>query len=654
MARNKRNMFLFGGAAAVVALATVIGSVNSVERTSAGGPIGTGGGSLMARRYDGGVPVDPAKDQASRDAVVASVASKGKTEIIVEVAAKLSPNASAQSRANTIAAAQDNVIASVKGSANVVARTTSLPVMLVSVDEEAARGLANSTAVVSMMENRYAAPTLDETIPLIGGPNVYNQGVTGKGWSVAILDTAQDTSHPFFSERVLEELCFSSNSDYANSICPNGDDTDEGPGAAANCQVDWCRHGTHVAGIAAGNGYGGSGVAPDAGIISINVFMELKECAGEEHCIRSSVYDRIAAMNWVLEHHDEYKIAAVNMSIGGGQYFDQASCDADNGPEKAAIDALVAANVAVLIASGNEEFSDSLGAPGCISSAIAVGSTTKQDEISDFSNSSDMLDILAPGSDIVSAAPGGGWATLSGTSMATPHVAGAFTLLRSAKPSATVQEIYTALANGGKQIRDPRNGITRSRIQLDSALQKLRAGGGSQPNPNPAPRPSPTRPAPQRGPVNDDQDNPTEINSANFRDTVDVRTATASDDSPIQPTYYCPEGGIFEKSVWYSFTAPSDGYLTITTQGSNYDTIMSVWKGSRGAPYQTGCSDDDRYPNVLTSTISGWVQAGTTFRIQVAAWDDGGTLVFSSRFQAYNASSVVPGSAEGATFDAAE
>ncbi len=653
MARNKRNLFLFGGAAAVVALATVIGTVTGASRSNAEEPVGTGGGSLMAHRYTGAAQVDPAKDQASRDAVVASVAAKGKTEIIVEVAAKLSPNASAQSRANTIAAAQDNLIASVKGSANVVARTSSLPVMLVSVDEEAARSLANSTAVVSMMENRLDKPLLDETIPLIGGPNVYNQGVTGKGWSVAILDTAQDTSHPFFSDRVLEEVCFSSNSDYANSICPSGEDSEIGPGAAANCQVDWCDHGTHVAGIAAGNGYGGSGVAPEAGIVSINVFMELKECAGEEHCIRSSVYDRIAAMNWVLEHHDEYRIAAVNMSIGGGQYFDQASCDADNGPEKAAIDALVAANVAVLIASGNEAFTDSLSGPGCISSAIAVGSTTKQDQISSFSNSSDMLDILAPGSDIVSSAPGGGWATMSGTSMATPHVTGAFTLLRSARPDATVQDIYNALANGGKPITDSRNGITRSRIQLDTALRLL-TNGGSGTQPNPAPRPAPTRPAPQRGPVNDDQDNPTVISSANFRDTVDVRTATTSDDSPIQPTYYCPDGGIFEKSVWYSFTAPSDGYLTISTQGSNYDTIMSVWQGSRGAPYQVGCNDDDRYPNVLTSTIGGWVRAGTTFRIQVAAWDDGGTLVFSSQFQAYNASSFVPGSAQGATFEAVE
>lgn len=652
MARNKRNLFLFGGAAAVIALATVVGTVSGASRSSDEELIGTGGGSLMARKYSAAAPIDPAKDQASRDAVVAAVASKGKTEIIVEVAAKLSPNASAQSRANTIAAAQDNLIASVKGSANVVARTTSLPVMLVSVDEAAARDLANSTAVVSMMENRLASPTLDETIPLIGGPAVYNQGVTGNGWSVAILDTAQDTSHPFFSDRVLEELCFSSNTDWANSICPSGEDSEIGPGAAANCQVDWCDHGTHVAGIAAGNGYGGSGVAPGAGVIAINVFMELKECAGEEHCIRSSVYDRIAAMNWVLENHEAYKIAAINMSIGGGQYFDQASCDADNGPEKAAIDALMAANVAVLIASGNEEFSDSLGAPGCISSAIAVGSTTKQDEISYFSNSSDMLDILAPGSDIVSSAPGESWATMSGTSMATPHVAGAFTLLRSAKPGASVRDIYNALVNGGKPLEDDRNGITRSRIQLDSALRLLMNGGGSQPNPGP--RPSPTRPAPQRGPVNDDQDSPTEINSANFRESIDVRTATTSDDSPIQPTYYCPEGGIFEKSVWYSFTAPADGYLTISTQGSNYDTIMSVWQGSRGAPYQVGCNDDDRYPNVLTSTISGWVSAGTTFRIQVAAWDDGGTLVFSSRFQAYNASSVTPRSVEGATFEAVE
>lgn len=645
-------MFFFGAAAAVVGIATCVGTFGGVSRSNAETQYSSGGGAYMPPRYSSQAPADGGQTDASRDALVAAVASKGEAEIIVEVAANLSPNASAQTRLNSIAAAQDNLIASVQGSANVVARTDNLPMMLVRVNEEAARSLADNPSVVSMMENRLAKPMLDETIPLIGGPAVYAQGITGAGWTVAILDTPQDTSHPFFADRVVEEVCFSEISDYSNSICSGGHDAEIGPGVAANCQLDWCDHGTHVAGIAAGNGSGGSGVAPGAGIISINVFKELKECAGQEECIRTGAYDRISAMSWVLQHHDEYNIAAVNMSIGGGQYFDQASCDADNGPEKAAIDALVAANVAVVIASGNEEYSDSLSAPACISSAIAVGSTTKQDKISYFSNSSELLDLLAPGSDIVSAAPGGGWATLSGTSMATPHVAGAFTLLRSAKPDASVQDIYVALRDGGKPITDPSNGITRPRIQLDSALELLMNGGASQPNPDT--NPSPTRPTPQSGPANDDQNSPTVINSANFRESIDVRGATTGDDSPIQPTYYCPEGGIFAKSVWYSFTAPSDGYLTISTQGSNYDTIMSVWQGSRGAPYQIGCNDDDRYPNVLTSTIGGWVRAGTSFRIQVAAWDDGGTLVFSSQFQAYNASSVVRENIEGPTFEAVE
>src|SRR4029077_8341052 len=83
-----------------------------------------------------------------------------------------------------------------------------------------------------------------------------------------------------------------------------------------------------------------------------------------------------------------------------------------------------------------------------------------------FSNSVSFLSLLAPGSAITSSMPGGGFGTASGTSMATPHVTGTWALLKSAKPTATVSELLADLQNGGLPITDPRNGITKSLIQI--------------------------------------------------------------------------------------------------------------------------------------------------------------------------------------------
>lgn len=638
---QNRNLFILGAVAALIAIVTAVALfVAGRDGDDDVDESGTGATIRTARNFLTPVAVSDQENDSVKNDVANRIASQGKGFVIVHVETNLSPNASAQDEVRAIAQAQDNVVASLSGSVNVVARANRLPLMLLEVDAAGARSLAASQGVVSMMEDKPEFATLDDTIPAIGALEVYGQGYSGQGWTVAVLDTGQDVSHHFFADRVLAEACFSSNvAGQSYSICGNGEDSQVGPGAASNCQVDWCDHGTHVVGIAAGNGSGGSGVAKDAGIVAVNVFSDFQECRGQENCIRTRPWDQIQGLNWVLENAQTYNIAAVNMSIGGSKYSDQATCDREQEPRKAAFDRLVAAGIAVVVAAGNESYTDGLGVPSCISSAIAVGSITKNGGVSNFSNSHPMVDIFTYGSSIVSAAPGGGWATLSGTSMASPHVAGAFTVLRSAKPEATVAELFTALAEGGNSFRDPRNGLTRPSLQLDGAVQAL-LGGGTRPQPTPAPSPRP-QPAPSGAPSNDDQDSPTEITSPSFRETIDVRNATVYDDPVIHPTWYCPEGGRFEKTVWYSFTAPANGYLTISTQGSNYDTIVSVWQGSRGAPYQIGCADDDAYPNTLTTTIAGWVAKGTTFRVQVGAWDNGGTLVLNAYFQASNVSATV-------------
>jgi len=162
------------------------------------------------------------------------------------------------------------------------------------------------------------------------------------------------------------------------------------------------------------------------------------------------------------------------MSLGGGQYTTH--CDSD--PLKPGIDLLRSASVATVVASGNEGFADALSSPACISSAVSVGATTKTPEaVASFTNSAWMLNLLAPGVSILSSVPGGSYASFSGTSMATPHVAGSWALMRQVSPTASVSEVLSALRSTGVPVPDTRPGgtVTTPRIQLRAAIDQLPA-----------------------------------------------------------------------------------------------------------------------------------------------------------------------------------
>ena len=123
-----------------------------------------------------------------------------------------------------------------------------------------------------------------------------------------------------------------------------------------------------------------------------------------------------------------------------------------------------------MIASGNNGFIDGISSPACISTAISVGATDKSDVVAGYSNSASFLDLLAPGSAINSSVPGGGFATWNGTSMATPHVAGAWAVIKSQQLNASVDDVLNALVNTAVPILDGRNGITKPRIDVEASL----------------------------------------------------------------------------------------------------------------------------------------------------------------------------------------
>ncbi len=365
---------------------------------------------------------------------------------------------------------------------------TFVPALALTVDAEALSVLRAAPEVASLEVDRLNRPSLDVSTPLIGAPQAWASGYTGAGWAVAVLDTGVDKTHAFLSNKVVSEACYSTTypQDQASSVCPGGGQAETGPGTGGNCSmtVAGCDHGTHVAGIAAGyQSDSFAGVAKEASVIAIQVFSRIDDAEyckpGDAPCVTAYTSDIVRGLERVLALHNDSSfttsIASVNLSLGGGQY--NSPCDAQQSVTKAAIDNLRSVGIATVVASGNDGFTSSMSSPACISTAISVGATSDDDTVGSFSNSASFLDLLAPGVTINSSVPGGGFESWPGTSMATPHVAGAWAVLKSTGVEATTEAILTALKNTGVSVTDTRNGITKPRIQIDAAADYLVGAG---------------------------------------------------------------------------------------------------------------------------------------------------------------------------------
>ncbi len=390
-----------------------------------------------------------------------------------------------------------------QGSIEMMRTFKTIPFAVLRVDAAGLHALEDSPAVLSIEEdavavlpdpvdadNGEASPQLSTSTGVIGADQAWAAGYDGSGWYVAILDTGILNSHEFFAGKDIVEACYTSKIDGYNPnarLCPNGEDNQTGTGAAAPYPStnSGYEHGTHVAGIAAGHLSDDSlnGVAKGANIIAVNVFSNgLSSSSG----LVSFSSDQILGLEYVYSLRNTYSIAAVNMSLGGGQYY--ATCDDVDTSRTAIINNLRDAGIATVIASGNNSWCDSVAIPACISTAPAVGATNNSDVRADFSNWRDeLVPLFAPGVSIYSSLASGddAYGYESGTSMATPHVCGAWAILKQ-KSNAGVDTILNALTSTGAAVDfdgdcSSPSGINR-RISVMDALNALAGTSADQPD----------------------------------------------------------------------------------------------------------------------------------------------------------------------------
>ncbi|MFF8958536.1 S8 family serine peptidase [Streptomyces sp. NPDC014894] len=292
--------------------------------------------------------------------------------------------------------------------------------------------------------------SLDRSVAQVGAPQAWEAGYDGAGVKVAVLDTGVDDGHPDLKGRVVAAKNFSESTD----------------------AKDRDGHGTHVASTVAGTGVksGGThkGVAPGAEILNGKVLDD--SGFGSDSGI-------LAGMDWAVEQGAD----VINMSLGG-----------PDGPEidlmEAHVNKLTAEKgVLFAVAAGNSgPDAGSIGSPGSADAALTVGAVDDKDEMAGFSSVGPRVgggtvkpDVTAPGVNIAAAAAAGtgpgspeGYASLSGTSMATPHVAGAAALLKQRHPTWKADRLKSVLSASAKDGGHTPFQQGAGRLALDRAIRQ--------------------------------------------------------------------------------------------------------------------------------------------------------------------------------------
>lgn len=488
-------------------------------------------------------------------------------------------------------------------------------------------GYADFATILQMQANPLVASVvIDEPSTMHTGQSVSaiqasiaqsTYGLRGRGVTVAVLDSGIDTDHPDLSDDIIAQHC------ETQGNCPPSNTTFGVSAEDAN------GHGTNVSGVITSNGVVAPvGFAPDAKIVAVRV---LSSTGG------GFVSDWVEGLDWIIANQASLNIDIINMSLGtNALYTSTSACDIAQPTVVTAINTLVNTHgIAIFASSGNQGSSTSISSPACNTGVVSVGATYDSDlgrepdagtyntlfggtwpacfdaatnttTITCFTNSHAELDLLAPGAQITSAGMGGGTSTYRGTSQASPTVAGVAALMLEANPTLTPAQIQTTLYTTGVNVTDSKNGFTFRRINALAAVQAVlpdEAAGA---------------------PSNDLFANAVVVSSLPYRRNQEIYQATTTASDPSGASL-CNVGSRFD-TVWYRYTPPVSGTVSVSTEASTYDTVVGVYTGNEGALTLVGCSDDiDSIHLIRTSVVNFSATGGVTYRIMVAKFGSAST-----------------------------
>lgn len=435
----------------------------------------------------------------------------------------------------------------------------------VRMSEDEARALSTEPGVLAVTENGLVRATTTQADPPSWGLDridqedrpldaAYTYGATGAGVRAYIIDTGIRASHTDLGGRVA--VGYDAIGDGQNTNDCNG-------------------HGTHVAGTVGGSSYG---VAKGVSLVAVRVL----NCSGT-----GSYAQIIAGVDWVTTNR--VLPAVANMSLGGSAYA----------PLNTAVANSIAAGVTYAVAAGNETTDACTRSPASTPSALTVGATDSSDVIADFSNVGTCLDLFAPGVGITSAWSSSDTATntISGTSMAAPHVAGVVARYLQANPSDPPAEVAAAITGNAVQNRVPCAGTSPNRLLYSRFLDGTAPG---------------SPPPPPGAPANDAFAAAQELTGAAGGSVTGTNTCATSEAG--EPNHAGVSGG---HSVWFRWTAGGSSPATFDTVGSSYDTTLAVYRGTSVGALTAVGSNDDLGGGSLQSRVQFTPTPGTTYQVAV-------------------------------------